>query len=88
MLCISDDRVVWLSDNGPEFGQVKWLGLLPDVGTDWMAGVDFDNPVGSGTGLYNDQQLFEAPLNHASLVPVIGLMKAEDFGESNVEFYG
>lgn len=74
------DRVVWLSDNGPEFGYVKWLGQLPDVGNDWMAGVDFDNPVGSGTGLYNDYQLFEAPMNHASLVPVIGLMRAEDFG--------
>lgn len=77
--------MVWLSDNGPEFGQVKWLGILPDVSEDWMAGVDFDNPVGSGTGLYNDQQLFEAPMNHASLVPVIGLMKAEDFGESNID---
>lgn len=83
--CASDDRVVWLSDNGPEFGRVKWLGLLPDVGNDWMAGVDFDNAVGSGTGLYNDQQLFEAPMNHASLVPVIGLMKAADFGESQRE---
>ena len=74
------DRVVWLSDNGPEFGYVEWLGKLPDVGEDWMAGVDFDNPVGSGTGLYNEHQLFTASMNHASLVPVIGLMKAEDFG--------
>lgn len=74
------DRVVWLSDSGPEFGLVKWLGKLPDVGSDWMAGVVFDNAVGSGTGLYNDHQLFNAPMNHASLVPVIGLMKATDFG--------
>ena len=78
-LCVGD-HVVWLSDNGPEFGHVRWLGRLPDVGADWMAGVEFVNPVGSGTGLYNDQQLFEARMNHASLVPVIGLMKAEDFG--------
>lgn len=73
------DRIVWISDTGPEYGLVKWLGKLPDVGSDWMAGVDFDNAVGSGTGLYNDHQLFDAPMNHASLVPVIGLMKAEDF---------
>ncbi|RWS31794.1 Ubiquitin carboxyl-terminal hydrolase CYLD-like protein [Leptotrombidium deliense] len=73
------DRVVWLSDSGPEFGVVKWLGKLPDVGSDWMAGIHFDNSVGSGTGLYNDVQLFEAPMNHASLVPVIGLIKAEDY---------
>ncbi|RWS05782.1 Ubiquitin carboxyl-terminal hydrolase CYLD-like protein [Dinothrombium tinctorium] len=77
------DRVVWLSDNGPEFGYVKWLGKLPDVGNDWMAGIHFDNSVGSGTGLYNDVQLFEAPMNHASLVPVIGLIKAEDYLCSN-----
>ena len=74
-----NDKVVWISDNGPEFGCVKWLGKLPDVGNDWMAGVDFVNPVGSGTGLYNDHQLFETRLNHASLVPVIGLMKATDY---------
>lgn len=80
-LCVGD-HVVWLSDNGPEFGHVRWLGRLPDVGADWMAGVEFVNPVGSGTGLYNDQQLFEVRMNHASLVPVIGLMKAEDFGGS------
>lgn len=74
-----NDRVVWFSDSGPEYGVVRWLGKLPDVGNDWMAGVDFDHPVGSGTGLYNDYQLFETKMCHASLVPVIGLMKAEDF---------
>lgn len=73
------DRVVWISDTGPEYGVVKWLGKLPDVGDDWMVGVEFDNAVGSGTGRYQEQQLFEAELNHASLVPIIGLMKAEDF---------
>uniref|UniRef100_T1KJA6 ubiquitinyl hydrolase 1 n=1 Tax=Tetranychus urticae TaxID=32264 RepID=T1KJA6_TETUR len=73
------NRIVWLSDNGPEFGYIKWLGKLPDVGPDWMAGVHFDNPVGSGTGIYNDYQLFDAPVYHASLVPVIGLLRAEDF---------
>ncbi|PRD35254.1 UNVERIFIED_CONTAM: Ubiquitin carboxyl-terminal hydrolase CYLD [Trichonephila clavipes] len=73
------DRVVWISDSGPEYGEVKWLGKLLDVGTDWMVGVEFDNAVGTGTGKYNDHQLFEAKLNHASLVPIIGLMKADDF---------
>ncbi|XP_054720365.1 ubiquitin carboxyl-terminal hydrolase CYLD-like isoform X2 [Uloborus diversus] len=73
------DRVVWISDSGPEYGEVRWLGKLLDVGNDWMVGVEFDNPVGTGTGKYNDHQLFEAKLNHASLVPIIGLMKADDF---------
>ncbi|XP_054164962.1 ubiquitin carboxyl-terminal hydrolase CYLD-like [Oppia nitens] len=81
---VINDKVVWISDNGPEYGVVKWLGKLPDVGNDWMAGVDFINPVGSGTGLYNDHQLFDTRINHASLVPVIGLMKAQDYlGASN-----
>lgn len=80
------DRVVWLSDNGPEYGTVKWLGKLPDVGSEWMAGVDFINPVGSGTGLYNEHKLFETRMNHASLVPIVGLMKATDYlGSINVD---
>lgn len=80
------DRVVWLSDTGPEYGIVKWLGKLPDVGTEWMAGVDFVNPVGSGTGLYNEFKLFETKMNHASLVPIVGLMKATDYlGTTNIE---
>ena len=77
-LCMNE-RIVWISDNGPEYGNVRWLGKLADLGKEWMAGVEFDNPVGSGTGLYRDQQLFVTRMNHASLVPVIGLLKACDF---------
>lgn len=77
-----NERIVWISDNGPEYGYVRWLGKLPDIGQDWMAGVEFDNPVGSGTGLYKEHQLFETQMNHASLVPIIGLMKASDFDEA------
>lgn len=78
-----NDKVVWISDSGPEYGMVKWLGKLPDVGNEWMAGVEFVNPVGSGTGLYNDFRLFETRLNHASLVPIVGLLKASDFAQSS-----
>lgn len=74
-----NDRIVWISDSGPEYGNVRWLGKLPDLNNEWMAGVEFDNPVGSGTGLYKDCQLFETALNHASLVPIIGLIKESDF---------
>ncbi|XP_052230210.1 ubiquitin carboxyl-terminal hydrolase CYLD-like isoform X2 [Dreissena polymorpha] len=74
------DRVVWYSDDGPEYGTVKWIGLLPDTRSneDVTVGVEFDNPVGSGTGKYKDHRLFTAKQNHASLVPIIGLLKAED----------
>lgn len=74
------EKIVWISDNGPEFGVVKWLGRLPDVDEEcWMAGVEFKNPVGSGTGYYNEHKLFEAKMNHASLVPIVGLLKAADY---------
>ncbi|KAL4235448.1 hypothetical protein ACF0H5_007084 [Mactra antiquata] len=74
------DRVVWMSDNGPEAGVVKWIGILPDSQHDDITvGVEFDNPVGSGTGKYRDQRLFTAKQNHASLVPIMGLLKEEVF---------
>lgn len=76
-----NERVVWFSDTGPEYGTIRWIGKLDDTGSEWMAGVDFDNPVGSGTGLYKEEQLFNAALNHASLVPIIGLIKASDLDE-------
>ena len=38
-----------------------------------------ENPVGSGTGKYQDRRLFIAKQGHASLVPVMGLIKYEEF---------
>ena len=38
-----------------------------------------DNAVGTGTGKYKDRQLFRARQNHASLVPIMGLMKEAEF---------
>lgn len=36
------DRIVWISDNGPEFGEVKWIGILPDSNRrDITVGVEF-----------------------------------------------
>lgn len=37
------DRVVWMSDGGPEPGIVKWIGLLPDCrrDDDITVGVEF-----------------------------------------------
>ncbi|KAG7167890.1 Ubiquitin carboxyl-terminal hydrolase CYLD-like, partial [Homarus americanus] len=44
------DRVVWLSEDYPEFGVVKWTGKLPGISDSgaWMVGVEFcDNQLGS-----------------------------------------
>ncbi|XP_071091905.1 ubiquitin carboxyl-terminal hydrolase CYLD-like [Haliotis cracherodii] len=74
------DRVVWMSDRGPECGTVKWIGVLPeDRNAELTVGVEFDNPVGSGTGKYKEHRLFYARQNHASLVPILGLLKEEEF---------
>ena len=38
------DRIVWLSYNGPEFGVVKWMGILPDTSRrDVTVGVELVN---------------------------------------------
>ncbi|OWF38021.1 ubiquitin carboxyl-terminal hydrolase CYLD-like isoform X2 [Mizuhopecten yessoensis] len=73
------DRVVWMSDSGAEHGVVKWIGILPDSRHhEVTVGVEFDNPVGSGTGKYKNTRLFYAKAQHASLVPIMGLIKADD----------
>ncbi|KAL3859912.1 hypothetical protein ACJMK2_010095 [Sinanodonta woodiana] len=79
------DRVVWMSDNGPEGGVVQWVGVLPDAhhSHDVTIGVEFDNPVGSGTGKYKNQRLFHAKQGHASLVPLLGLIKEDEFYTSS-----
>lgn len=36
------ERVVWMSDNGPETGVVKWIGFLHDTrDKEWTVGVEF-----------------------------------------------
>ena len=36
------DRIVWLSDDGPEYGVVKWIGCLPDADVqEVVAGIEF-----------------------------------------------
>ena len=36
------ERVVWVSDSGPEHGTVKWIGYLHDTrDKEWTVGVEF-----------------------------------------------
>lgn len=78
------DRVMWPSDHGNEYGTVRWIGPLPDdLKSETTVGVEFDNPIGTGTGKYRDQRLFYTRHGHASLVPLMGLIKVdphEDMG--------
>ncbi|GAB1602632.1 hypothetical protein Ahia01_000542800 [Argonauta hians] len=72
------DRVVWITDDRPEKATVRWIGTL-DNKPGMTVGVEFDNPCGSGTGMYNGQRLFKAQKEHASLLPVDGLIKESVF---------
>jgi hypothetical protein len=42
-----------------------------------------DNPVGHGTGLYNNKRLFTTKMDHAGVLPLEVLMRAEDFQNEN-----
>ncbi|XP_050409603.1 uncharacterized protein LOC126824422 [Patella vulgata] len=73
------DRVAYFREDSFVKGTVKWIGCLPDDTTGTTSvGVEFDSPIGSGTGKYKDHRLFYAKQNHASLLPILGLIKVED----------
>nr|CAD7411334.1 unnamed protein product [Timema poppensis] len=73
------DRVVWVTDSGPEVGYIRWIGIFDDIPELKMAGVEFDNPIGTCNGSYKKNQLFRADMNCASFLPLISLIKADDY---------
>ncbi|ELU08312.1 hypothetical protein CAPTEDRAFT_221990 [Capitella teleta] len=85
------DRVVLYDDVRTEAGVVRWLGFLPDDRkSDVMdrkinAGVEFDHPIGKGSGFYKQQRLFRAKPDHALLLPVLGLLKESEFHNQPVQ---
>ena len=47
------ERVVWISDTGPELGTVRWIGILPDSRImEYTIGVEFVS-----TKFFNDYLL-------------------------------
>ncbi|KAJ9579710.1 hypothetical protein L9F63_004636, partial [Diploptera punctata] len=75
------DRVVWIADNLAEQGVVRWLGHLDghSLKNEMMAGVEFDKPIGECSGSYKKTQLFQTKKNHGQFIPLMSLVKAEDF---------
>ncbi len=72
------ERIVWW-DGKAQHGTVRWIGYLPQSSNDTiMAGVEFDDAIGKGNGRYKGEQLFQARRGHASLVPIVGLMRESD----------
>ncbi|PJE79397.1 hypothetical protein CI610_01619 [invertebrate metagenome] len=73
-------KVVWPSDKGNKFATIKWIGVLePNKNWHLDIGVEFEQPVGSGTGKFRDRRLFSAEQGHASLIPPLGLITSSDF---------
>lgn len=80
------ERVVWIMDKRCEHGVVRWIGGPKelDVNIDEpIAGVEFDNPVGSGIGRYKGDIKFKVKMNHAHFIPMVGLIKEKDLDTSN-----
>ena len=74
------ERVLYFRDDGtPASGAVRWVGKLEDIGGDSFVGVELDEAVGTGTGKYNGQQLFQTEPNFATFIPLLGLIKENDF---------
>ena len=79
------DRVVFLDDETWEHGTVRWIGKLQDSDEETHSGLELDNPVGTGTGKHKDRQLFKTRTNHATFVPLMGLLRENDFLGVNEE---
>ncbi|XP_078609279.1 ubiquitin carboxyl-terminal hydrolase CYLD-like isoform X1 [Branchiostoma floridae x Branchiostoma japonicum] len=60
-----------------EGGVVKYVGKLLKHGGDIYVGIELDNPVGNGSGVYEGERLFHARKDHAALVPLGGAIPAE-----------
>ena len=70
------ERVTWWNDSGPSKATVRWFGYLPnEMGYELIAGVEFDEPVGKGTGRFRGRHIFHTRKGHASLIPISGLIR-------------
>ncbi|KAK6632144.1 hypothetical protein RUM44_007174 [Polyplax serrata] len=70
------DRVVYLHGDTPERGVVRWIG---NIKNNLKVGVEFDNPIGSGTGTVDGTELFRTKRHHALIVPPMALIKLSDY---------
>ncbi|VDO19092.1 unnamed protein product [Heligmosomoides polygyrus] len=61
------DRCVWVSEGVAHKGTIKFIGHLKGH-SNLYAGVDFDERVGKGTGVFQGEVLFQTPENHAGFV--------------------
>ncbi|PNF42743.1 hypothetical protein B7P43_G13613 [Cryptotermes secundus] len=86
------ERIVWLGSGSglPQCGIVRWIGKLPEMGSDWTVGVELDNPLPYGgiDGTWGSRQLFTCEPKHGLLVPVTKTIKECDlyqWSKENIE---
>lgn len=79
---IIGDEVVYIDSDKPEKGVVKWIGMIKNS---LKVGVEFENPIGSGTGTVDNIELFKARYQHAMIMPPDGLIKLSDFMANNTK---
>ncbi|XP_006811818.1 ubiquitin carboxyl-terminal hydrolase CYLD-like [Saccoglossus kowalevskii] len=63
-----------------EYGTVRYIGI-PKKLAERHIGIELDNPVGSGTGRFDGEKLFQTEKNHAILVPYLAVLPAHHFEE-------
>ncbi|GMS89181.1 hypothetical protein PENTCL1PPCAC_11356 [Pristionchus entomophagus] len=63
------DRCQWVNDGTTNEATVKWIGRLRGHNSVY-AGLEFDESVGQGTGVYQGRELFTTPPYHAGFVMI------------------
>uniref|UniRef100_A0A8R1HIW6 ubiquitinyl hydrolase 1 n=1 Tax=Caenorhabditis japonica TaxID=281687 RepID=A0A8R1HIW6_CAEJA len=66
------DPCVWNNNGKEEKGIVRYIGFLKGHKM-LYAGVEFNNRIGAGTGVFNKEQLFESRDGHAGFVELASL---------------
>lgn len=64
--------------NAPKtYGSIKWIGTLPGRGEDLgvLAGIECDEALGQGSGMYKKIRYFMAKEGHAAFVPLSHLIR-------------
>ncbi|OWA55628.1 hypothetical protein BV898_20016, partial [Hypsibius exemplaris] len=61
-----------------QLARVRWIGRVSQFDERFYAGIEFEDPIGKGSGLLNGEQLFVTRPNYAAFYPIESLMKIED----------
>ncbi|CAL8104556.1 unnamed protein product [Orchesella dallaii] len=85
-LCVGD-KIVWVKDDVPEIGTVRWIGKIRNQ---FYSGIEFDKPIGNSSGLYGYgtglyKQLFTCKLSYGRFIPVKELVLYKDYHDTGIK---